>query len=60
MVVVAPQRTLPKSRVMMETRYWLLTAKIVGKGLEYVVSKIKGQAGTRVVLTVEREEQPDF
>jgi len=60
-VVVAPLKGTPAQKAGLVSGDKVLAVdgeNVVGKGLEYVVSKIKGQAGTRVVLTVEREEQP--
>jgi len=62
-VVVAPLKNTPAQKAGIKSGDKVLAVdgeNVVGKGLEYVVSKIRGEAGTGVVLTLERagEKEP--
>lgn len=57
-VVVAPLKNTPAQKAGIKSGDKVLAVDgedVVGKGLDYVVSKIRGEAGTSVVLTLERE-----
>jgi carboxyl-terminal processing protease len=61
-VVVAPIKNTPAQRAGLQSGDKILAVdgeSVVGKSLEYVVSQIKGEEGTQVILTIHREGVPE-
>ncbi len=57
-VVVTPYRNTPAGNAGVQTNDRIVTVDgddVVGKGMEYAVSKMRGEAGTSVKITVERD-----